>query len=337
VAIGCDSYLNKPFGVKQLLDEVQKFVGKQRQEDEISRREFYLREHSVTLVEEIERKFEELSVVHEELSVMHERLQRLDQAKTDFISIASHELRTPLTMVHVYTDMLRTHPKLVNDESLTEMMEGLRKGVNRLNDIINDMISIVRVELATLDLAYTPLSLQSVIAPVIKDVKQAIEERNLTLEINVSNELPYVVGDDAQLYQVFSRLIGNAIKYTPDQGKITICAAVHQGDTPLAQNGAQTLARADQFIEVSVADTGIGINKEDQNNIFEKFFTVEDVSLHSSGKTQFRGGGPGLGLTIAKGIVEAHGGRIWVESEGYNPEGNPGSTFYVLLPAQETG
>ena len=337
VAIGCDSYLNKPFGVKQLLDEVQKFVGKQRQEDEISRREFYLREHSVTLVEEIERKFEELSVVHEELSVMHERLQRLDQAKTDFISIASHELRTPLTMVHVYTDMLRTHPKLVNDESLTEMMAGLRKGVNRLNDIINDMISIVRVELATLDLAYTPLSLQSVIAPVIKDVKQAIEERNLTLEINVSNELPYVVGDDAQLYQVFSRLIGNAIKYTPDQGKITICAAVHQGDTPLAQNGAQTLARADQFIEVSVADTGIGINKENQNNIFEKFFTVEDVSLHSSGKTQFRGGGPGLGLTIAKGIVEAHGGRIWVESEGYNPEGNPGSTFYVLLPAQETG
>jgi signal transduction histidine kinase len=105
----------------------------------------------------------------------------------------------------------------------------------------------------------------------------------------------------------------------------------------LAQNGSQTLARADQFIEVSVADTGIGINKENQNNIFEKFFTVEDVSLHSSGKTQFRGGGPGLGLTIAKGIVEAHGGRIWVESEGYNPEGNPGSTFYVLLPAQETG
>ena len=333
VAIGCDSYLNKPFGVKQLLDEVQKFIGKQRQEDEVTRREHYLREHSVSLVEEIERKFEELSTVHSELSAMHERLQRLDQAKTDFISIASHELRTPLTMVHVYTDMLRTHPNLANDESLTEMMEGLRKGVNRLNDIINDMISIVKVELATLDLAYTPLSVRAVIAPVVKDVTPAIEERNLELTVNVSEDLPYVVGDDAQLYQVFSRLISNAIKYTPDHGKIIVSATVHQGDKPLPHDSEQTIARTDQFIEIAVADTGIGINKEDQTNIFEKFFTVEDVSLHSTGKTQFRGGGPGLGLTIAKGIVEAHGGRIWVESDGYNPDTTPGSTFYILLPA----
>ena len=330
VAIGCDSYLSKPFGVKQLLDEIEKFIGKQRQDDEISRREFYLREHSVSLVEEIERKFYELSEVHEELSAMHERLQRLDQAKTDFISIASHELRTPLTMVHVYTDMLRTNPKIAGDEVLGEMMDGLRKGVDRLNDIIQDMISIVRVELSTLDLAYTPLSLQSVIAPVVKDLADAIEERNLTLEINVSDNLPYVVGDDTQLHQVFSRLISNAIKYTPDQGKIIVNAEVHLGDAPVLTGEVA----ADRFIEVSVTDTGIGINKEDQTKIFEKFYTIEDVSLHSSGKTQFRSGGPGLGLTIAKGIVEAHGGRIWVESEGYNLEQNPGSTFYVLLPAQ---
>ena len=333
MAIGCDSYLNKPFGVKQLLDEIQKFIGKQRQEDEVTQREHYLREHSVSLVEEIERKFEELSTVHAELSAMHERLQRLDQAKTDFISIASHELRTPLTMVHVYTDMLRTHPKLASDESIAEMMEGLRKGVNRLNDIINDMISIVKVELSTLDLAYTPLSVQTVIAPVTKEVTPAIKERNLALEVDVSDDLPYVVGDDAQLYQVFSRLISNAIKYTPDHGKITVSATVHQGDKPLPHDSEQTIARTDQFVEIAVADTGIGINKEDQTNIFEKFFTVEDVSLHSTGKTQFRGGGPGLGLTIAKGIVEAHGGRIWVKSDGYDPETPSGSTFYVLLPA----
>ena len=333
LAIGCDSYLSKPFGVKQLLDEIQKFIGKQREEDQISQREFYLREHSVSLVEEIERKFDELSEVHNELSIMHERLQRLDQAKTDFISVASHELRTPLTMVHVYTDMLRTHPKLADDEAMTEMMDGLRKGVNRLSEIINDMISIVRVELSTLDLAYTPLTLNAAIAPVVKEVKSAIDERSLTLEVNVANDLPHIVGDDAQLYQVFSRLIGNAIKYTPDKGKITVRATVHKGDVSPPNDGEEVLVHTDQFVEVAVADTGIGINKEDQTNIFEKFFTVEDVSLHSTGKTQFRGGGPGLGLTIAKGIVEAHGGRIWVESKGYDPDGNPGSTFYVLLPA----
>jgi signal transduction histidine kinase len=335
-AIGCDSYISKPFGVKELQDEVQKFVGKQHGEETVTQREFYLREQSVVLVEELERKFAQLKEAHEELSAMHERLQRLDQAKTDFISIASHELRTPLTMVHAYTDMLRTNPKFKDDANLQEMLGGLRKGVDRLGDIINDMISIVRVELSTLDLAYTPLSLRTVVAPVIKEVMSAIEERNLTLEVRVPDSLPQVVGDDTQLHQVFSRLIGNAIKYTPDEGKISVSARVHQGNgsAPL-RSGDQGEAGTDQFLEVVIADTGIGINKEDQNHIFEKFFTVEDVSLHSSGKTQFRGGGPGLGLTIVKGIVEAHGGRIWVESEGYDPKRNPGSTFYVLLPAYQ--
>lgn len=339
-AIGCDSYLSKPFGVKQLIDEVQKFIGKERQEDEVTRREYYLREHSVSLVEELEQKYEELSAVHAELNIMHERLQRLDQTKTDFISIASHELRTPLTMVHAYADMLRTHPKVTGDKALQEMLEGLRKGINRLSGIINDMISMVRVELSTLDLSYAPLSLRSVVLPVVKEVTPAIQERQLSLEINVPETLPYVIGDDTQLYQVFSRLIGNAIKYTPDHGKIMVNATLHQGDKGV-QNGDRPEGEKDQFlstdkfVEVAVADTGIGINKENQTTIFEKFFTAEDVNLHSSGKTQFRGGGPGLGLTIAKGIVEAHGGRIWVESQGYDPEKNPGSTFFVLLPAYD--
>lgn len=336
-AIGCDSYLSKPIGVKQLLDEVQKFIGKQRPEDEVTRREHFLREHSVSLVGEIEQKFVELNRVHTELTLTHDRLQRLDQAKTDFIAIASHELRTPLTMVHVYTDMLRTHPKLVDDEAIVEMMSGLRSGVDRLNSLIEDMISIVKVELASLDLSYTPLALQSVITPVLKEVEPAITDRNLTLEVDVQQNLPSVIGDDSQLSQVFSRLIGNAIKYTPDEGKISISANVYQqnGNTAHSRQTTNGNTTHDQFIEVIVADTGIGINKEDQMNIFEKFYTVEDVSLHSTSKTNFKGGGPGLGLTIAKGIVEAHGGRIWVESDGHNADNPPGSTFYVLLPVYQ--
>ena len=333
-AIGCDGYLSKPIGVKQLLDEVERFIGKQRQEGAITRREQFLREHSVSLVEEIERKFDELRTVYEQLQVTHERLQKLDAAKTDFIKIASHELRTPLTMIHVYADMLSTHPKLNSDESIVEMMDGLKRGVGRLSEIINDMISIVKVELSTLDLSYNPLPLRSVIEPVMKEFTSAAEERNLNLEVQVPRELPYVVGDDMQLNQVFSRLVSNAIKYTPDEGKITITAVMHQNELPLPEgNGEPPENAGDSFIEVSISDTGIGINKEDQFHVFEKFYTIEDSSLHSSGKTQFRGGGPGLGLTIAKGIVEAHGGRIWVESEGYDPDSTPGSTFYVLLPA----
>jgi len=326
-AIGCDSYLSKPFGVQDLLNQVEAQLSKPRQKDKATGTEFYLREHSASLVEELERKLNELSVAHEKLSAMHERLQRLDEAKTDFINVAAHELRTPLTMVHAYTDMLRTHPKLSGDEGIEGMMEGLRKGVDRLNDIIQDMVSIVRAELSTMDLAYSPLPLKSVMEKVAKEFLPAIEQRNLTWTLNIPDNLPMVIGDSKQLTQLFSRLVGNAIKYTPDSGKITIIAKYFEGEEPQETE--------DNFVEVAVIDTGIGIDKKEQGLVFEKFYTAEDTSLHSTGKTQFRGGGPGLGLTIAKGIVEAHGGRIWVESEKYCPDSFPGSTFFVLLPAYQ--
>ena len=117
--------------------------------------------------------------------------------------------------------------------------------------------------------------------------------------------------------QALRNVINNAIKYTPDGGTITI-------------NGRKLPG----FIEVIISDTGIGISPENQAVIFEKFGQLGRVELHSSGKTKFKGGGPGLGLPIARGILEAHGGSIWVESKGYDEFRCPGSTFHILLPAR---
>lgn len=122
-------------------------------------------------------------------------------------------------------------------------------------------------------------------------------------------------GDPERLYQAFRNILSNAIKYTPDGGKVTVGGRLLPG-----------------FIEVTITDTGIGISAEDQETIFEKFSQLGNASLHSSGKTKFKGGGPGLGLPIARGIVEAHGGAIWVESDGHDEKCCPGSTFHVLLP-----
>jgi signal transduction histidine kinase len=112
----------------------------------------------------------------------------------------------------------------------------------------------------------------------------------------------------------------NAIKYTPDGGKIIVA-----GRTIEEKPGKPDL-------EVIIADSGIGIDPKYHDLVFEKFFQTGEVQFHSSGKTKFKGGGPGLGLAIAKGIVEAHGGRIWVESPGCDEQAFPGSTFYVRLP-----
>ena len=110
-------------------------------------------------------------------------------------------------------------------------------------------------------------------------------------------------------------VVSNAIKFTPDKGRITIDGRSLPG-----------------FIEITIADTGIGVSTENQIRIFEKFGQTGRVNLHSSGKTKFKGGGPGLGLPITRGIIEAHGGTIWVESPGYDEEKCPGSTFHILLP-----
>jgi signal transduction histidine kinase len=115
--------------------------------------------------------------------------------------------------------------------------------------------------------------------------------------------------------QVFRNVLANAVKFTPDGGKIDVDGRKLPG-----------------FVEVIVTDNGIGIDPEDQAIIFEKFTRLGNIALHSSGKTKFKGGGPGLGLHIARGIMEAHGGAVWVESPGYDEEKCPGSTFHVLIP-----
>jgi signal transduction histidine kinase len=134
-------------------------------------------------------------------------------------------------------------------------------------------------------------------------------------------DLPPIEADAPRLHQLFSNIIGNAVKYTPDGGRVEITARL------LEAEGSRPA-----FVEVVVSDTGVGIDLEDQERIFDKFYRVESPELHSTSKTRFMGAGPGLGLTIAKGIAEAHSGRIWVESPGYDPVQCPGSQFHILLP-----
>jgi len=157
------------------------------------------------------------------------------------------------------------------------------------------------------------------------ELRPAAEGRNQMIEMHGLAGVGPIQADSLRLHQVFVNLIGNAVKYTPDGGRIDITARM------LTVTGEQPVG-----VEVIVADSGVGINIEDQNRIFDKFYRTEGPELHSTSKTRFMGGGPGLGLTIAKGIVDAHGGRIYVESKGYDPEKCPGSHFHVLLPIRPT-
>ncbi len=255
-----------------------------------------------------------------ELERMNEILINIDRTKTNFIQISAHELRTPLTLIMGYSQMLEQDTQ--DNPELLALAQGILDGSERMTDIVESMLDVSRIDSKTLLLRKTGLRLDLLIKKVNKGFESAFEERDIAINTDGLRDLPLVPADPDLLLKVFRNIIMNAIKFTPDGGSITISGRYLNGIEP-------------PQVEIAVRDTGIGIEPALQKLIFEKFNQTGDVLLHSSGKTKFKGGGPGLGLAIARGIVEAHGGRIWAESPGYNEQVYPGSTFFVSLPAEK--
>lgn len=255
-----------------------------------------------------------------ELEAARLSLEQLDKSKSDFIAVAAHELKTPLTLIDGYGAMLQESLTTSGeDERQAILLQGIETGTRRLQEIIDDMIDVSMIDNKLLALNFQPVWMDRIVNLIVEEQAANVSSRRQTLEVNPFpgfNSLIYA--DSERLMQALGNLVSNAIKFTPDQGRITI--------------GGRSLPG---FMELTITDTGIGIALEDQNRVFDKFAGIRDASLHSSSKTKFKGGGPGLGLAIAKGIIDAHGGTIWIESEGYNEQACPGTTFHVLLPARE--
>ncbi len=258
-----------------------------------------------------------------ELERMYRVLEQMDRAKSLFLDVSAHELRSPLTTAKGYAQMLQW--KTQNDPEVQGMVQGLLKGIERMTEIVTNMLDVSRID----SQALRPVPEWTHIAPLVlrvrKQFQDALQERNLTLTTDGLNELPPVYADPDLLFKVFYHLIMNAIKYTPDGGQITVYGRTVEEDGTAPE------------LEIVVEDSGIGIASEHHIAIFEKFFQIGEVMFHSSGKTKFKGGGAGLGLAIARGVVEAHGGRIWVESPGYDEVACPGSRFFIRLPLSKEG
>jgi signal transduction histidine kinase len=190
------------------------------------------------------------------------------------------------------------------------------------------MLDVTRIEAGTLQLRYAPISLSFILEKIKKDFKNVVTKRQQTLIVADASHVPMMWADGERITQILRNLVSNAVKYTPDGGTIEITVeALGDAQTFAAEKPAQQ-----QFVKIMVCDTGVGIALEDQERIFENFYEVRDIERHSTSKTEFMGGGAGLGLAIARGVAEAHGGSLWVESEGHDPEQYPGSKFHLILP-----
>ncbi|MFN8454130.1 MAG: HAMP domain-containing sensor histidine kinase [Anaerolineae bacterium] len=269
------------------------------------------------LYAESERKVMEYTA---EVARANRELARLEQVKTDFISIAAHELKTPLTLIQGYANILYD---LLNEERTLNLADGIRRGAERMNMIIEDMLDLSAIDTNRLSLFIEPVNLNKSIQLIIHQMEPILAQRRHTIQTVDLDKLPPLEADAYRLHQIFAQLINNAIKYTPDGGQITVT-----GQKVEASRGKPASVR------VIVKDTGVGIAPEDREKIFEKFYRAGSSDLHSTGHTKFMGAGPGLGLSIVKGLVEAHQGRIVAESPGFDMQNCPGSSFIVTLPIQ---
>jgi len=268
---------------------------------------------------ELEQTNLQLARTNLELEKTNQTLRNIDKTKTNFIQISAHELRTPLTLIMGYSQMLEQDTQ--NAPELLALAQGILEGSERMTDTVDSMLDVSRIDSNTLFLRKTGLRIDLLIKKVNKGFEKAFEERNIQISVDGLAELPLIPADPDMLQKAFRQIIMNAIKFTPDGGSITVSGKYLNGSEP-------------PQVEIAIRDTGIGIEPALHHLVFEKFNQTGDVLLHSSGKTKFKGGGPGLGLAIARGIIKAHGGRIWVESDGYNEQTYPGSTFFVSLPAE---
>ena len=239
-------------------------------------------------------------IVHLEHQV--EKLRQVDLAKKEFISMITHELKAPLVPIQGYCQMFLDGALGDLTQEQREKMEIMYDSAISLSQLIQDLLDVHKLELGKFRFGMCDTSAKDLIDEAIKRFKPITEAKNILLISRIEQELNLTC-DPERILQVLSNLVSNALKFVPaHSGRIEICAR-----------------RSNGSLLFSVKDNGIGIPKDKQQNLFRKFYQV-DTSLQGTG-------GSGLGLAICKGIVEAHGGRIWVESE----EGK-GSAFYFSIP-----
>jgi len=259
----------------------------------------------------------------EDLQKTNKILRQLDRNKLDFIQVASHELRTPLTILKGYVELLDSFPEVKDNIAVSDVLAGINKGTDRMREVVNLMLDVSRMD-AEIQIAFVPVLLKQLIDSLAQEFENAAAKRKIIITTSHADNIPIIHADPKLIQKALYHLIVNAIKYTPDGGQVTISTR------------SITINGDIQAVEIAVIDTGIGLDSEHHELVFEKFYQVGNVDIHSSGKTTFKGGGPGLGLAIVRGVAKAHGGKVWVESIGHDEVHFPGCTFYLQLPINPT-
>ena len=244
---------------------------------------------------------DELAQLAMRFNQMAEKLNQIESMRRRLIGDVSHELRTPLTAIKGSMEGLMDGILPATHETYQQ----IHAEADRLNRLVDDLQELSRVEARSYELDIRPVDISALVRTVIKRLTTHAESKRISLELELAPDLPHIMADEDRVTQVLTNLTGNALQYTPENGRITLSAK-----------------QVDNEVQIAIRDTGIGIPSEHLNHIFDRFYRVDKSRSRQSG------GGSGIGLTIARSLIEAQGGRIWVESAG----NNSGSVFTFTLP-----
>ena len=239
-----------------------------------------------------------------EIKQMYEAVKAANVAKTEFIAMATHELRNPIAQIAITNSLFSRVGEL--NEKQEELLDAVNFSLERMQSLIVDLDGVSRLEMGKIRIEIAPLDLRELILKIVNSFENDLATRNHSIIVDMPDKLAYVQADRERMIQVLSNLVSNAIKYTPDGGKIFVSAVARPED---------------RSVEVAVRDTGLGIALEDQKQIFSKFFRSGDSKVRARP-------GTGLGLYIAKSLIEMQNGRIWFESNY-----GEGTAFYFSLPS----
>lgn len=281
---GASDYLTKPLNLEEMVVRLRKVLDERQ-------------------------RFVKLRDFATQLEKANQELRRIDQMKSEFVSIASHELRTPLATIKTAIQLILKEKAGEVNETQKKFLLMAESNINRLTNILNDLLDLSRIESGRVEMQCKEMDVRVSIDSILSSFKPQADQKSIQLHMEVEKDLPFVYGDQEKIEQILTNLIGNAIKFTQEGGKVDVFAKLLNG-------GRNNVA-------ISVRDSGIGIPEDQHEKVFEKFFQVEG-SLHRSVS------GTGLGLAITKGLVEALQGKIWVESEL-----DKGSTFTFTLPVSK--
>ncbi len=289
LASGCDGYITKPININTLLGQIEDFLQGHQEKLSAVEEHTYLRAHTADVVLQLEDRVRELAETNRQLEQANAQLQALDRQRAKFFNVISHELRTPFTPIRGYIDLLRDGAMGPLTPQQKQAIDIVANNLTNSLRLLDDLLDLSKLKASGITLSPELFEPQQLLKEVVLSGRAYVENSQVSFRDEVASNLPPIFGDKGRIRQVLLNLINNAVKFT-DEGSITLMASVERDK-----------------IVFRVRDTGQGLLPEEIPQVFNEFWQSED--MHGTGI------GTGLGLAISKYLIQAHSGKIWLESE----------------------